>query len=259
MSDLIDVNSTEVPDWHPESDLYRGIDMDHTEPPRTAPAPAVYGAIAAVQAELSRQGIAKDRRNKEQGYAFRGIDDVYNAVSGLLASNGLCILPYVTERTMTERQTQAGKPLFLVVVCVDFEFVSAKDGSRHTVRTYGEAMDTADKATNKAQSAAYKYALLQTFAIPTEAEENDADERTHKPAPAQAQQSQARQPLDEAARARDRDEISRLLTSTGTTPSAFRAWIGHDLENLPDNLVDRALAGLRKKAAAGAATQREAA
>lgn len=51
------------------------------------------------------------------------------------------------------------------------------EGSVHTVCTYGEAMDSADKATNKAMSAAYKYAAFQTFCIPTEGD-NDADATT---------------------------------------------------------------------------------
>ena len=43
----------------------------------------------------------------------------------------------------------------------------------------GEAMDRSDKATNKAMSAAYKYACFQTFCIPTEGD-NDADFTTHE-------------------------------------------------------------------------------
>jgi hypothetical protein len=61
----------------------------------------------------------------------------------------------------------------------EFDFVSAEDGSKHTVRTFGEAMDRGDKATNKAMSAAYKYAAFQAFAIPTEGD-NDADASTHE-------------------------------------------------------------------------------
>jgi hypothetical protein len=57
--------------------------------------------------------------------------------------------------------------------------VSAEDGSKHTARTFGEAMDSGDKATNKAMSAAYKYMAFQTFAIPTEGD-NDADNHTHE-------------------------------------------------------------------------------
>ena len=40
-------------------------------------------------------------------------------------------------------------------------------------------MDSADKATNKAMSAAYKYAAFQAFAIPTQGD-NDADATTHE-------------------------------------------------------------------------------
>jgi hypothetical protein len=68
--------------------------------------------------------------------------------------------------------------LFYVTVEAEFDFVSSQDGSKHTVKTYGEAMDSGDKATNKAMSAAYKYAAFQTFCIPTEGD-NDADAHTH--------------------------------------------------------------------------------
>jgi hypothetical protein len=52
----------------------------------------------------------------------------------------------------------------------------------HTARTFGEAMDSGDKATNKAMSAAYKYVTFQTFCIPTEGD-NDADLTTHETVP----------------------------------------------------------------------------
>lgn len=138
----------------------------------------IYTAINAVQAELARTGITKVRRNQQQGYNFRGIDDVYNALSPLLAKHGVCILPRILSRECVERQTQKGGVLFYVTVEAEFDFVAAEDGSKHTVRTYGEAMDSADKATNKAMSAAYKYAAFQAFAIPTEGD-NDADASHH--------------------------------------------------------------------------------
>ncbi len=140
---------------------------------------SVYKAINAVQAELSRVGIAKDRRNTQQGYSFRGIDDVYSALSPLLAKHGLCILPRMLSRSVTERQTPKGSTLFYTVVEAEFDFVYAEDGSKHTVKTFGEAMDSGDKSTNKAMSAAYKYAAFQAFAIPTEGD-NDADASTHE-------------------------------------------------------------------------------
>lgn len=138
----------------------------------------VYKAINAVQLALSKSGIAKDRINQQgASYKFRGIDDVYNAISPLLGEHGLCILPRMISRDLQERQTSNGKPIFYVTVEAEFDFVSAEDSSIHIVKTFGEAMDMSDKATNKAMSAAYKYACLQAFAIPTEGD-NDADAST---------------------------------------------------------------------------------
>lgn len=142
----------------------------------------IYESINKIQAALAKTGISKDRKNQQQGYAFRGIDDVYGALAPLLAEHGVCVFPRATERTCIERQTQRGGALFYVTVRVEFDFVSSIDGSVHTCITYGEAMDSADKATNKAMSAAYKYACLQTFCIPTEGD-NDADATTHDIAP----------------------------------------------------------------------------
>ena len=139
----------------------------------------VYKAINAVQKELSKIGITKNQKNRQQGYKYRGIDDVLNALSPLLAEHGLCVLPRVLSRVVTERTTTRGGALFYVVVEMEFDFVYASDGSRHTVKIFGEAMDSADKATNKAMSAAYKYAAFQTFCIPTEGD-NDADAATHE-------------------------------------------------------------------------------
>jgi hypothetical protein len=151
----------------------------------------VYKAINAVQAQLAAVGISKTRRNQQQGYQFRGIDEIYNVVSPMLAEAGLCILPRVLSRQQTERATVKGGVLFSVVVEVEFDFVSSKDGSRHTIKTFGEAMDSADKATNKAMSAAYKYAVIQAFAIPTEGD-NDAD--AHSPEVSAAQPARPQLP-----------------------------------------------------------------
>jgi ERF superfamily len=139
----------------------------------------VYTAIAKVAAKLAKDGISKARKNEQQGYKFRGIDDVYNALAPYLAEEGLCILPNVMEREVVERINHKGTALFYVTVKVQFDFVCAEDGSKHAVVTFGEAMDSGDKATNKAMSAAYKYAAMQAFCIPTEGD-NDADATTHE-------------------------------------------------------------------------------
>lgn len=138
----------------------------------------VYQAINAVQADLCKHGITKGSTNTYDGYKFRGIDAVYNALSPLLAKHGLVVLPRMINRAVEIHQSQKGGALFYITVDAEFDFVSAEDGSKHTVKTYGEAMDRGDKGTNKAMSAAFKYAAFMTFAIPTEGD-NDADAHTH--------------------------------------------------------------------------------
>lgn len=170
---------------------------------------SVYKAIAAVQGELAKVGIAKDRRNTQgSGYNFRGIDDVYAALSPLLAKHGLVVIPRLIEREQVERASQRGGALFYTTVKAEFDFVAVEDGSKHTAATYGEAMDSGDKSTNKAMSAAYKYAAFMTFAIPTEGD-NDADGSTHEVAPVRT--------IDDAQRA----ELFTLAERTGTDMRKF--------------------------------------
>jgi hypothetical protein len=140
-------------------------------------APRVYAAIVAVTRALSRQGLAKRHTNVDSGYAYRGIDDVYAALSPLLARHRLCMLPRMLERGHASHRTANGELLFSVWVRAAFDFVSVVDGSRHSIETYGEAMDGGDKGTSKAMSAAFKYAAMQSFCIPVAGEE-DADART---------------------------------------------------------------------------------
>ena len=185
------------------------------EPPRSA---RVYSAIAAVMADLGVTGISKDRANQQQGYKFRGIDDVYNALSPILSRHNLCMLPRMLSREVVERQTAKGNALFYVTVEAEFDLISAEDGSKHTIRTYGEAMDSADKATNKAMSAAYKYAAMQAFAIPTEGD-NDADATTHEV------QAQAPTTNRTVAMSREAEKLMRQeVDACGSVEELERLW-----------------------------------
>jgi hypothetical protein len=96
--------------------------------------PHVYACIAAVSEELAQAGIAKTRSNAQQGYKFRGIDEVMNALAPVLAKHGLVILPRMLTREQTERQTLKGGVLFSVVVDAEFDWVSATDGSKRPTR-----------------------------------------------------------------------------------------------------------------------------
>jgi hypothetical protein len=200
----------------------------------------VYKAISSVQGALAKEGISKNRKNQQQGYSFRGIDDVYNALSGLLAEHRLCIIPRYLSRTVTEREAKSGGVLFNVVVEAEFDLVGS-DGSKHVARNYGEAMDSADKATNKAMSAAYKNMALQVFAIPTEGD-NDADAVTPevkavplpKPAPKPPEKPEAFKMRDAFAGVK-----ADLHAITGSDDTYYKILGGHGFEK-SNQITDRA-------------------
>ncbi len=176
----------------------------------------VYQAIQAVSAQLAKDGIGKSRENKQQGFKFRGIDETLNALAPILSAHGLVVLPRVLSRECVERQTAKGNPLFYVVVDAEFDFVSSEDGSKHTVKTFGEAMDTADKATNKAMSIAYKYAAFLAFCIPVEGMAEDPDAVKHDVAPMKPAEYDAWvQAMDQAAG--DGVEAMRVVWKKGAS------------------------------------------
>lgn len=121
--------------------------------------------------------IGKGQVNKQQGFKYRGIDDVMNALFPLLGEFGVFLVPEVLDTTRTERTTKSGGNIAFTVVKIKYTFFAASDGSSVSVVTVGEGMDSADKSTNKAMAAAMKYALFQTFCIPTEEMQKDDPDR----------------------------------------------------------------------------------
>lgn len=129
----------------------------------------IYAKMVSATKRIASEGIGKTRDNKQQGFKFRGIDDVMNAFAPILAEEGLFLRPRFTERDVQERITKSGTAMSYVTVKGEFDFV-AGDGSSVTVGPiYGEASDSGDKATNKAMAIAFKYAMFQAFCVPLEA------------------------------------------------------------------------------------------
>lgn len=129
-------------------------------------APAIYRAIAGVIADVGT--VSKDKVNKQQGFKYRSIDDVYDALHPALAKNKVFIVPEILEQTREIVGTTKNGARMTQVICrIKFTFY-AEDGSHVEAVLIGEGMDTGDKATNKAMAIAYKYACFQVFCIPTE-------------------------------------------------------------------------------------------
>jgi len=137
----------------------------------------IYSAINNIMGEIG--GIAKNKRNQAQGYSFRGIDDVYLAVQPLLAKYKVFTVPRVVDSKMELKETNQGKAIIYRILVIEYDFISAEDGSRITATVIGEGMDSGDKASNKAMSVAHKYAILQVFAVPTE-EPKDPENDSHE-------------------------------------------------------------------------------
>lgn len=124
----------------------------------------IYLAIPAIMTKVGHVG--KTRTNQQQHYDFRGIDDVMAALQQVMAAEGVCVVPFCDEIHNDTFTTAKGTPMFRVTGRFRFRFY-ADDGSFIEACTIGEAMDSGDKASNKAMSVALKYALTQTFMIPT--------------------------------------------------------------------------------------------
>ena len=135
----------------------------------------IYEAIASVMKK--GYAVGKDKKNTQQNFMYRGIDDVMNTFQPLLADAGIFIVPEVLDQKREERQTAKGGNLIYSVLKVKYTFY-AEDGSCVCATVIGEGMDSGDKASNKAMAVAMKYAMFQVFCIPT-AEMVDPDSECH--------------------------------------------------------------------------------
>lgn len=151
----------------------------------------IYESISSVMNDVG--AIGKNTKNTQQGFMFRGIDAVMNALQPALIKNHIFVVPEVLEQTREERQSAKGGNLIYSIIKTKYTFY-AEDGSNVSAVVIGEGMDTGDKATNKALSIAFKYACFQVFCIPTE-EMKDPDSECHEVAPRTLKQ----QKVDEVA------------------------------------------------------------
>lgn len=140
----------------------------------------IYSALNAVMGDVS--SVSKDERNAGQGFNFRGIDAVVNAVGPALRKHGVIVVPRVQSCDYSTIEIgEKRKATAHVRVIVEYVFY-AGDGSSISCTTAGEAMDQGDKATAKAMSVAFRIALLQALALPTSEPDPDASSYERSPA-----------------------------------------------------------------------------
>jgi len=131
----------------------------------------IFTAMSAIMQDVEH--IAKERSGQGIPYNFRGIDDMYNMLHKYFVKHKVCLSSEVLHTQREERQTMKGGTMIYTILTVKFTFF-ATDGSCMSSIMIGEGSDTGDKASNKAMSTALKYALMQTFLIPTQ-EEKDTE------------------------------------------------------------------------------------
>ena len=136
----------------------------------------IYKAILGVMEEVG--AISKSKKNQQQGFMYRGIDDVMNALQPALIKHGVFVVPNILDQIREERQTKSGGSVTYSICTIKYTFY-AEDGSYVESVVIGEGMDSGDKATNKSMAIAFKYACFQVFCIPTE-EMKDPDAEVHE-------------------------------------------------------------------------------
>lgn len=130
----------------------------------------IYKKMSDVMKDIG--AIGKDQKNQMQGFKFRGIDQFVNTLYPALTKHGVFMSPRATNftqelREVTRKDGKLGVDKHIAIM-MEYDFW-AEDGSKVTIGPIpAEGVDSGDKATNKALSAALKYALIQTFSVPTE-------------------------------------------------------------------------------------------
>ena len=133
----------------------------------------VVRAISAITAELP--SIGKDDKGDGVNYKFRGIETLIGHLAPLLAKHGVVIVPR-TKITEINRDVQNTKGQMVgwteTILSVDWEIYGPEGGCLKAT-TVGIGRDNSDKGSNKAQTQAFKYLLMELFAIGDKDDDSD--------------------------------------------------------------------------------------
>lgn len=207
----------------------------------------IFETVSAVMGEIG--AVGKDSKNQQQGFMFRGIDAVMNAISPALIKHHLFIVPEILEQTREERTNSKGTLLIYSICKIKYTFY-AEDGSSISATVIGEGMDTGDKATNKAMSIAFKYACFQVFCIPTE-EMVDPDAECHEVKPkAKAEKKEepkAENKLSGKKASAKQIELIKTLVPEKDLPAMLK-WAGVEkIEDMPIEAASMVITEKTKK------------
>lgn len=156
----------------------------------TTTKPTVQEAWASVMADVRE--LAKGDRNAQQGFNFRGVDAVMNAVGPALRTHGVSVIPSgITDLHASSYTTKSGTVMRDVLLVAHYT-IHGPSGDTMSGAAAGEASDAGDKATPKAMSVAYRTFLLEALTLPTSDPDPDASSYERGPSDeAQVEQEKA--------------------------------------------------------------------
>lgn len=140
---------------------------------------AIVAALVAVMDDV--RAVEKTEVNQQQGFRYRGVDAVVDAVGPALRAHRIVVLPMVEQLDMAT--VEVGKQrttMTRATVRVRYRFI-VDDGSSVDAIVVGEAFDAGDKAVAKSMSVCFRTLLLQVLALPTN--QPDPDSVSYERAP----------------------------------------------------------------------------
>jgi len=158
--------------------------------------PTLVDKLVAISSAAGH--VAKTGKNASQGFNFRGIDAVVNALSTGMRNSRVIVYPTVLDYQYEQIAVGQNKATVgHVRLEVRYTFTDGIDSISAVVA--GEAMDSGDKATAKAMSVAFRTALLQVFFLPTDEKDPDEDSfvRTTTPPSARANHPSVSAPVEQ--------------------------------------------------------------
>jgi hypothetical protein len=197
----------------------------------------IYAAIAAVIADVGTVG--KNTRNKEQGYVYRSADAICEELHQALGKHKVFCTCQIHSRDVTEKTARSGSILTCVSLKCTYIFWG-EDGSSVSTDSWGESMDSGDKATNKAMTAAYKYALIQTFCL-MGAGDADAD----SPEPVEA--DKAAKWVRPASNPKESKQVPQPVEPVAEMTREESAWVGVTQMQVIDATTSAALLDICKE------------
>lgn len=216
---------------------------------KKAPRKTIIQRIFDVQAAVGG-GIAKDKRNKEQGYDYTSDALIVETVRAAMIDAGIVLLPPIPKTIETVERPGKNGPIPMTRVWVEFILASADDiEDRVTVAYPGDAIDYGDKGVYKAMTGARKYFYRMTFNLASEDDPENDNPRpaTNPPRQSQPQQQRRPEPVKPApspgqaavqnCQFNPREETWKVLQKMGV-PAEAAAGVIHEINPAPSTDAD---------------------